>query len=116
MEKKNNPILFFLVIVALLALAHYVGGLRKENQLLKKGSQPDAQQPTQTQPTEAENPLSEENLRKYAQELKLDLKSYDQCLASDKYDQWMDGWGVDYINDEMKKLKEVRKNLEEMGW
>lgn len=75
-EKTKNlttPILIALLVVA----AFLVGSLWTKNQSLEKG------QEGTVSPTAAASPLSVENLKKYAKDLKLDTKKFNDCLDKD---------------------------------
>lgn len=76
-EKTKNlttPILVVLLVVA----AFLVGSLWTKNQALERGG--GAGTPTGAQ---VASPLSVENLKKYAKDLKLDTKKFNDCLDKD---------------------------------
>ena len=78
MNQKNltTPILVVLLVVA----AFLVGTLWTKNQSLEKGQPAGAGTPTAGQVV---SPLSVENLKKYAKDLGLDAKKFDNCLDKD---------------------------------
>lgn len=77
-KKRNltNPVLVVLLVVAAFA----IGMLWQKNQTLSKGT------PTGTTgEAAAPNPLSVENLKAYAADLKLDKNQFNKCLDESKY-------------------------------
>lgn len=87
MNKQSNPFLLFLIGIVIFLTGFYFGGLKKENELLKKKTESKTlgEETTQT----PENPLSLENLKKYASELRIDGKKFEECLSKKRYVDWM---------------------------
>lgn len=76
-----TPILVALLVVAAFALGYLYNRLQQ----YEKGGL--VAQNTQVTPTPAEHPLTQNNLVKYAKELKMDEKKFTACVTSGKYKQ-----------------------------
>ena len=92
-KKAGKPLLTPFLIIVILVVSFVAGSLWQKVKTLEKGTT--ASDTGTVAGTQEENKLSVENLKKYAQDLKLDTKKFDKCL------------------DESEKKTEVEKQVNE---
>lgn len=78
--KQAKQLFVPFLVVAAIGLAFFSGSMWQKVRSLEKGG-------AVSSPAPAPEPLSEKNLQKYAKDLKLDTKNFDDCLTKAKYEQ-----------------------------